>query len=108
LRAQRSAGLAAESDLICAWLHWNYASQSVVCSGVSVSGGGACVVTWYRVIRGFDAMAAVGPHPELEASDVRRADCQHSGPVLPPCVISIYRPGLASVPSLTVKPDGLR
>jgi hypothetical protein len=53
LRAQRSAGLAAESDLICAWLHWNYASQSVVYGAVSVPGGGACVVTWYRVILGL-------------------------------------------------------
>jgi hypothetical protein len=30
LRAQRPAGLAAESDLICVWSHWDYASQSVV------------------------------------------------------------------------------
>jgi hypothetical protein len=43
LRAQRSAGLAAETDLICEWTHLDYASQSVVYGGVSVSGGrGRC------------------------------------------------------------------
>jgi hypothetical protein len=39
LRAQRSAGLASETDLTCEWTHLDYASQSVVYGGVSVSGG---------------------------------------------------------------------
>ena len=39
LRAQRSAGRAAETDLICEWTHLDYASQSVVYGGVSVPGG---------------------------------------------------------------------
>jgi glucose/arabinose dehydrogenase len=51
LGAQRSASLAAEGDLIGEWSHRNYASQSVVHAGVSLSGGGASVVTRYRVIR---------------------------------------------------------
>lgn len=33
LRAQRSARLATESDLIRVWSHWDYASQSVVDAG---------------------------------------------------------------------------
>jgi hypothetical protein len=39
LCAQRSACLAAESDLICEWSHWDYASQSVVDAGRRVPGG---------------------------------------------------------------------
>ena len=52
LCAQRSARLAAESDFICVWSHWDYASQSVVDAGLRVPGGAACIVTRCRVIRG--------------------------------------------------------
>ena len=39
LRAQRSAGRAAETDLIGEWTHLDYASQSMIYGDVSVSGG---------------------------------------------------------------------
>jgi hypothetical protein len=62
LRAQRSARLAAESDLICVWSHWDYASQSVVDAGRQSA--------WRRGLcrhplsgdPGLDAMAAAWPH----------------------------------------------
>ena len=51
----------------------DYAWQSVVDATASVPGGGICVVTRCRVIRGFDAKARSKAAPAFEASSARQS-----------------------------------
>jgi len=62
LCAQRSARLAAESDLICMWSHWDYASQSVVDAGRQGARRRGLCRHPLSGDPGLDAMAAAGPH----------------------------------------------
>lgn len=72
LCSQRSARLAAESDLICMWSHWDYASESVVDTGRQ---GARRRDLCRHPLSGdprVDAMAVAGPHPAVGTSEARQ------------------------------------